>query len=224
MAGLFCDPEPELAAISKFLTHTCLRVGEFIWLTVCDVMLENSGRPKAVRIQKKNCPFTGKTWKPKHGVERIVPLTVEAADIVVAAIESSSGAWLFQFNDGKSKRPGKWGYNALRTGPKERLKNIGAKHRGLHPFRHTGAPHLANDVRMPLPQLQKFLGHRDIKTTMRFLHLSADDVAQSLAAVDYGKLIGTGATDKDAAADATLDTAKLTDASNAIVEDPIAPE
>ena len=216
LAGLLSDPEPELADIWKFLTHTCLRVGEFTWLTVCDVVLDNNGRPKAVHIRRKTCPFTGKTWRPKHGVERIVPLTAEAADIVAAAIESSSGTWLFEFKDAQSNQRGKWGYSALRTRLKKRLKDIGAKHRSLHTFRHTGATHLANDVHMPLPQLQRFLGHSDIKTTMRYLHPSADDVAQSIAAVDYSTLIGISFVDND--------SSEPTDSSEATVEDPSSPE
>lgn len=105
-----------------------------------------------------------------------------------------------------------------------RMKDIGAKNRGLHTFRHTGATYLANDVRMPLPQLQKFLGHRDIKTTMRYLHPSADDVAQSLAAVDYSKLIGIGPIGTDTTTNAAPDTSEPTDTSEATMEDPSEPE
>ncbi|MBI1370454.1 MAG: hypothetical protein GC162_17600 [Planctomycetes bacterium] len=80
----------------RLLTQTCLRVGEFIWLRKEDVIHDPAGRAMALNICKKVCPFTQQFWQPKHGRERIVPITGEAAAIVMRALATSRGPWLFE--------------------------------------------------------------------------------------------------------------------------------
>ena len=50
-----------MADIWRLLTQTCLRIGEFMWLMKEDVIVDDEGRPVALNIRKKVCPFTGKT-------------------------------------------------------------------------------------------------------------------------------------------------------------------
>lgn len=54
-------------------------------------------------------------------------------------------------------------------------KSCIAKHVSIHTFRHTCATHLLlND--MPLRLLQEFLGHKQLSTTTRYLHLDIQDI------------------------------------------------
>ena len=46
-------------------------------------------------------------------------------------------------------------------------------------FRHTFASHLAMSV-IPIPQIQKYMGHASILMTMRYAHLSPDAYATSV--------------------------------------------
>jgi site-specific recombinase XerD len=54
----------------------------------------------------------------------------------------------------------------------------------LHDFRHTFASHLAM-AGVPLPTLQKLLGHRDIQTVMIYAHLSPSHIHQSVEALPF---------------------------------------
>lgn len=65
----------------------------------------------------------------------------------------------------------------------------GIERTGLHRFRHTGATYLANEATMPVAQLMKFLGHSDIKMTMKYLHPRAEHVQGTIAGVDFDQLI-----------------------------------
>jgi integrase len=85
-----------------------LRVGEFRWLTTQDVQRDANGRPAAILIRRKTCPDTGEIWQPKHGSERVVPLTQQAADIVAQCLEDTATPWLFEATGTQSKRPGQW--------------------------------------------------------------------------------------------------------------------
>ena len=187
--ALYEDPAPGLAAIWRLLTQTCLRIGEFMWLMKQDVLVNDAGYPVALKICKKVCPFTGKTWKPKHGIERQVPLTAEAAEIVASALKSSEVPWLFQSPVSRGKQTGMWTYNPLRTHLQARQDAAGMKRTGLHRFRHTGATYLANDARMPTAQLRDFLGHKDLKMTERYLHPRPEHIQSTIAHVDFDCLI-----------------------------------
>ena len=188
LALIYADADPRMADIWRFLTQTCLRAEEFSWLTGADVISGNGGQPVAIHVRRKTCPFTGEIWWPKHKTERVVPLSPEAAGIVAAALARNPGPWVFHAPDTASRQPGKWQRQRLLLKLNERLKASGIAHGCLHAFRHTGATFLAGQPEMKLPRLQKFLGHRDIKTTMRYVHTKAEDVAGSIAAVDFTKL------------------------------------
>lgn len=186
--GLYEDPEPCMSDIWRLLTQTCLRVGEFMWLLKEDVMLDKDGAPAALHIRKKVCPQTGQPWKPKHGIERVVSLTPDAAAIVASALSNSLGPWLFTAPGVQRCPSGKWTDNRLRRRLHRRLNAIGISQTGLHRFRHTGATYLANDANMPIVQLRDFLGHKDLKTTMRYLHPRAEHIQQTISRVDFSRL------------------------------------
>lgn len=59
---------------------------------------------------------------------------------------------------------------------KKSLIRAGLSNFKAHSLRHTLASHQAM-AGIPLPALQRLLGHSDIKTTMRYAHLSPDYLA-----------------------------------------------
>lgn len=99
--------------------------------------------------------------------------------------------WLFVDPISRGNQPGKWNYGPLLRHLYAHLEGLGGPQRGLHTFRHTGTTYYANLSNMRLAQLQKFSGHRDIKTTMRCVHPDVDDIAESLKQLDYDGLAGS---------------------------------
>jgi integrase/recombinase XerD len=57
------------------------------------------------------------------------------------------------------------------------------KHGGIHALRHAFAPH-SLELGCDLPSLQRMLGHTDIKTTMRYLHVTTGMIAQRVSPLD----------------------------------------
>lgn len=184
------DPFPGMGDIWQFLTQTCLRAQEFTWLCKDDVLLNGADQPVAIQIRAKVCPQTGEKWKPKHGVERQVPLTKAAADIVLQAMDRSASPWVFEAPDSRGAQFGKWTYQPLLRKLHDRLAACGIARTGLHRFRHTGATYLANNANMPIAQLQQFLGHRDIRDTMKYLHPRAEHVNETIRRINFGDLMG----------------------------------
>ncbi len=54
---------------------------------------------------------------------------------------------------------------------------------GIHALRHCFATHML-ELGCDLPTLQRMMGHGDIKTTMRYLHVSAGAIAQRVSPLD----------------------------------------
>lgn len=68
-------------------------------------------------------------------------------------------------------------------------KKAGVKHIGCHGLRHTYASHFMMNGGN-VYDLQKILGHRDVKTTERYAHLSKDHIKRKSAIVSFtGNLI-----------------------------------
>lgn len=188
LAAIYRDTDTAMGEIWRFLTLTCLRSNELCWLTKDDVIRDDNNRPTAIRIRSKTCPYTKEAWRPKHNIERVVPLAPEAADVLTRAMARSRMAWVFEAPDTKSGQAGRWDAKRLLMRFKSRLRASGIDHGYLHLLRHTGATFLANDARVPIAHVQRLLGHTTIQTTNRYLHTRAEDVAESITRVDYARL------------------------------------
>jgi len=64
-------------------------------------------------------------------------------------------------------------------------KAAGLGHLFLHALRHTFASHLVMSG-VDLPTVQRLMGHKDIKTTMRYAHLAPDHLRMGMAMLDFG--------------------------------------
>jgi site-specific recombinase XerD len=140
--------------------HTGIRRGEQFWL-----------RWKDVDLERGNLTVKGKTGR-RH---------VVANDTAIAALRklhSLTGEMEFVCPDqnGTSKRD--W-----RTWFPEAVKAAGIENFRWHDLRHTFASRLVM-AGVDIRTVQDLLGHRDIKQTMRYAHLSADHRRVAVAKMD----------------------------------------
>jgi integrase/recombinase XerD len=139
------------------VTYACgLRVSEVVHLRVADI---DSAR-MVVQVRQ------GKGQK-----DRLVPLSaVLLAELRAYWQRYRPTAYLF---------PGRYGRDylhagALQRGFAKRVRPLGlAKHVTLHTLRHSYATHLL-EAGVDVVTLQRLLGHRDLSTTARYLHVQAE--------------------------------------------------
>ena len=62
------------------------------------------------------------------------------------------------------------------------------KHGGIHALRHAFATHTL-ELGCDLPSLQRMLGHTDVTTTMRYLHVTTGTIAQRVSPLDQLVLV-----------------------------------
>lgn len=74
---------------------------------------------------------------------------------------------------------------AVQGGMRRQLKRAGItkSHVTIHSLRHSYATHLL-EAGVPLTVLQKLLGHADVKTTLRYVHLSKEAQVDSAAIIE----------------------------------------
>lgn len=140
--------------IYLFLLYTGLRIGEAQNLEWGDVDFE------ARRIIVRSKDF----WKPKGREERTIPMH----DVVYRLLvnKERKSRWVFTRQDG-----GKLNVHSLETKFRRQLTRLGIQNANLHTWRHTFASYLmmrTGNIRA----VQKLLGHRSIRTTEIYAHLS----------------------------------------------------
>ncbi len=141
--------------------HTGLRAGEIFKLTTCDVQLEE-GRLVVLDTKTKS--------------NRTVPLNQHSADTFARHLNPDfPSSPIFQQNSCKafSRAVEAVGLN---KGVSDRRHRV-----VFHTLRHTFASRLVQ-AGVPLALVSQLLGHKDIKMTMRYSHLSPD---QAQDAVNY---------------------------------------
>lgn len=186
---IFGDPRPGMADTWRFMTHCALRIDEFCWLVKSDVVSDEDGNPVSIRISKKVLRETEERWSPKAGHERVIPLTAEAKKIAQHQMKSDTSQWLFQAPATSKSPVTRWTADRLRDQFTARLRACHITHGTPHVLRHTFASFLAKS--MPLPVLQRFLGHNDVQTTMGYVHVDARDIAAALGTCDVNRLTDT---------------------------------
>lgn len=134
--------------LMSLLLDTGVRIEEAMSLTWKDVDFDNC-----------LLTVTGKGDK-----QRKIPFSVELRKILFRFSKNQSARYVFATRDG--------GRLQYRNVHREIVTACG---KSPHKFRHTWA---TNAVRqgVPLPVIQRILGHASIQTTMRYVHMQTDDL------------------------------------------------
>ncbi|MUN28064.1 site-specific tyrosine recombinase/integron integrase [Sulfuracidifex metallicus] len=138
--------------ILRLLAETGMRANELLSIRPSDINLEER------RIRLRNT---------KNGEERIVFFTEETGRLLRAYIKGiDNDTRIFDMS-----------YQALYKMIRRAGKRCGIENLRPHIMRHTFAT-LAIKRGVPLPVVQRLLGHHDIKTTQIYTHLISDDIKE----------------------------------------------
>lgn len=156
-----CDCRDNLYSILfRFLAVTGVRISEATNTSVGDI---DTGQERYyVRISKTE--------------PRTLPLTKSTLDLLQPILKSRDPhEWLF-INSYGNKLSG----DTVRKELNLRLKMLDIKKKVTpHTFRHSFATMMLK-AGCPLPQIQRLLGHADIKTTQRYIHLEIESLREAL--------------------------------------------
>jgi integrase len=160
------------------LLYTGMRIGELVNLEWEDIEFER----RRIIIRPKQF------WKPKGKEERFVPMH----DVVFSMLLNSERKvpWVFTKADG-----GKVNIHSLETRFRRQLIRLGLHDATLHTWRHTFASYLmmrSGNIRA----VQKLLGHKSIRTTEIYSHLSEHHlhyVVRQLPGPNLGTILDTTA-------------------------------
>jgi integrase len=143
------------SALVLFLAETGCRLGEALALTWADAGVEQV------------------TFRDtKNGETRTIPLTARARSALERMTGREDGPWI---GLGRWEFADDWSRARSRVGlPKEAVP---------HCLRHTFATRaLAKSI--PLERVRAWLGHKDVRTTLRYTHLTAAHLAQDVATLE----------------------------------------
>jgi integrase/recombinase XerD len=144
-----------------------LRVSEVVNLRLSDIDSERL----AIRIEQ------GKGRKDRYSL--LTPTLLDALRDYVRRFRPTS--WLFPNREDHNSR---LAITSVQRAYTEAKCNAGiAKEGGIHALRHAFATHQLESG-MPIHRLQRLLGHRSLRTTMRYLHLAEQPGFLAEAAAD----------------------------------------
>jgi integrase len=150
---------------------TGLRFGELIALEWTDVDFKNN----IATIQRSIA--RGRLGSPKSNKIRYVPLLNDVSEVLKR--RAVNNGFVFSKYDNKHLGPMlclRWLHQAC--------KRAGLRKIGWHTLRHTFASHLAqNGVSIIL--IKELLGHADIKTTMRYSHLTSQAIRGAISTLEF---------------------------------------
>jgi integrase/recombinase XerD len=152
---------PVYGLMLKTLFYTGCRVSEFVHLRAEDAHLDGDAPHIYVHKAKKDSV-------------RYVPILPSLAQELRVHLAGRTRGYLFESN-----RHDRYSPRAVQKLIQSAAKEAGLERR-VHPhlMRHSVAQ-LLLDRGMPLEQLQKFLGHRDLKTTQIYAESSLEQVGKS---------------------------------------------
>jgi integrase len=113
---------------------------------------------------------------PKHGKVRTIPMSPRVAEVLASL--PRRGLWVVSRLDGGAL--GYWAMLEAVCAIYDRSK-VTRPPNAMHCLRHTFGTVMAR--RVPLPVLQKLMGHADVQTTMRYVDVNEDDKREAIAAV-----------------------------------------
>ena len=153
--------KPIFGLMMKTLFYTGCRVSEFVHLRAQDAHLDGEAPHLYVHRAKK-------------GSVRYVPILPALAQELRVHLAGRSRGYLFESN-----RHDRYSTRAIQKLIQAAAREAGIQKRVYpHLLRHSVAQTLL-DRGMPLEQLQKFLGHRDLKTSQIYAESSLEQVGES---------------------------------------------
>jgi integrase len=120
--------------------------------------------------------LNGKGAPPKHGLVRDVPLSERAAEALKVLVGGRRTGPALLSHVG-TRLYAELYYTVL----KRAYALAGITYRNPHALRHTAISRLANTPGMALPWVQQIAGHRDIKTTMGYVHGATAHLGEAMA-------------------------------------------
>jgi len=141
--------------------NTGMRKGEILGLRWEDVDLQN--RKVTVR-------------KPKNNEIRVIPINQTLYQELSNLSHGPDGEFLF--SNGEDRR-----FGDIKKGFSLALKKAGIEDFHFHDLRHTFGSHLVMQG-VDLKTVQQVMGHKDIKMTMRYSHLSPEYVQEAIGRLD----------------------------------------
>ena len=160
--------EPRIENIVRLAMFTGLRMGE-----VCGLQWGDIDMHKGHLIVRRTYSHKRVT-SPKSNRKRRVPLSQAAIDTLTSQkaetyMRARPGEpdWVF-FDES-----GLFSYNRIKDGYWRIVKNAEVTRISFHGLRHTFASHAVMRG-VPIEVLQKWLGHSDIRQTMKYAHLAPD--------------------------------------------------
>ena len=163
----------EERALLMFALHTGARAGEQLALEWGDLDWQS----RLVVFRRAQVGNTGKTGPTKSGKERRVPLTTSLQD-ALKAIRHLRGPLVFCRVDGSPLTI--WQLHEHVWGA---CRRAGLRKVRWHDQRHSFASNLVA-ASVPIRQVQEWLGHASITTTMRYAHLAPGGGSEYIAALD----------------------------------------
>jgi integrase len=162
--------DPRYRAVILLAMEAGLRVGEIRGLQWTDI---KSGLLTVRRALDK---LTNEAVAPKHNKTRTVPLSPRLAAVLQDL--PRRGLWVITDADGSFVT-----YDVLSAAINAiyELANVQRPPKPLHCLRHTFGTVMAK--RVPLPVLQKLMGHADVKTTLRYVDVDEAAKRDAIAAV-----------------------------------------
>lgn len=150
-----------------------LRRGELVALEQTDV-----GPGECVNVRRNE--WEGEVGAPKGGQSRRIPCTSRLAEALAAVKHLRGKRLLWQANGARVGVP------TLQSWLEVACRRAGLpESRNLHKLRHTFVSHLMMRG-VPIRQVQEWAGHADIKTTMRYAHLSPHGMDDLIHVLEKG--------------------------------------
>ncbi len=168
--------EPGWCPLFLCALRTGMRLGELIALRWQDVDFERA-------VVQVNLSFThGRLGSPKSGRSRELPMTDGLKRALRAHRErADEGELVF-----RRLRGGRLSRDAIKHPFRRATKAAGLPVIRIHDMRHSFASQLAM-AGTPMPVLKAYMGHADIKTTMRYAHLSPEARTRYIHLLEGGR-------------------------------------
>jgi integrase len=115
--------------------------------------------------------------RSKNNEYRVIPMHSSVVSILKRLHKKASSIYVFEGKNGK--------LTTVKTGFNKAVRKAGIKDLRFHDLRHTFASRLVMNG-VDIASVKKLMGHKDIKMTMRYSHLSDDHLKEAVRKLEIG--------------------------------------